>query len=495
MSELRHPRVPSLPALIFLIWSVAVAFAAGPRLLNADGDTARHLRHGETILSTGHLIRTDPFSFTKQGAPFVGFEYGSQVVMAGVHRIAGLAGVVVLSAFLIAITYSLLTRFLLRRGVEPGFAYVVVMLSAVLGSMHWAARPHLVTQLFVVVLLELLDRERLPSFWWFGLLFTLWANLHGGFLFGLILVGVLATGHLVAALVGAADRSRSLAMARSLGTVLVVGIGASFLTPYGASLPAHVLGFFGQGLIHQVTLEFQPPGFRDLGTRLFLLTLLASIAGLAWIQARLDLPKLAIVLAVTGFALMARRNIALWTLTALPLLAIHFDAAVRMLPAPPNFRESFGETAEGRTWRWVLPGVVSLMGLALLHGRLGGIQVVPDRFSPRAFPVEAIDAARGAGLQGRVFTQFTWGGYQLYAWPEQEVFIDGGTDFYGESLLAEYLDVWTLQAGWREKLDSAGISVAVLPPRSPLAAELGRGEAWREWYRDSTAVVLLRPER
>lgn len=492
MSRTTTPRTPSLPALVFLLWSIVVALTAGSRLLNADGDTARHLRHGDTILSTGRVIRQDPFSFSRPGAPFVGFEYGSQILMAEVNRLAGLPGVVIFSALLIALTYALLTRFLLQRGVEPGFAYLLVSLSAVLGSMHWAARPHLITQLFVVVLLDLLDRDESPPLWWFGLLFVAWANLHGGFIFGLILVALFAGAHLAAGLLGAADRTNSFARARTLGTALLVGLGASFLTPYGAALPRHVFGFFGQDFIQRVTSEFQPPEFRDLGTRLFLVTLLLAIAALARWRERIALPRLAVFLAVTAFALMARRNIALWALTALPLLAIHLDPAVRQMPEPPNFRASFARTAGGRTWPWVLPPVVVLLFLALAQGRLGTLQLVPGEFSAKTFPVEAMARARSEHLDGRLFTSFTWGGYQLYAWPEQKVFIDGGTDFYGEAVLKDYLDIWTLQPGWRDRLARWEISRAILPARSPLAAELGREPGWREWYRDSTAVGLVR---
>ncbi len=493
MSRAAAPRTPSLPALVFLLWSILVTLVTGARLLNADGDTARHLRHGETILATGAVIRQDPFSFTRPGAPFVGFEYGSQVLLAGAHRLGGLSGVVVLSALLIALTYALLARYLLRRGVEAGFTYLVVTLSAVLGSMHWAARPHLVTQLFVVVLLDLLDRDEGPPAWWYGA-----ALRRLGQPARRVSLRPDPGGDLRRRPPGGRPPRRRgswqrppPAPARS-GLALLLGIGASFLTPYGAALPRHVLGFFGQELIQRVTSEFQPPGFRDLGTRLFLLTLLAGIAGLAWTRERIAPPRLAVILAVTAFALMARRNIALWSLTALPLLGIHFDPAVRQMPEPPNFRKSFAGAAGGRTWPWVLPVVALLLLLALAHGRLRTIQLVPNAFSASAFPVEAIARARGAGLDGRIYTQFTWGGYQLYAWPEQKVFIDGGTDFYGEAVLTDYLDIWTLQPGWREKLAGWDISLAILPIRSPLAAELAREPGWTEWHRDSTATVLIR---
>ena len=49
-----------------------------------------------------------------------------------------------------------------------------------------------------------------------------------------------------------------------------------------------------------------------------------------------------------------------------------------------------------------------------------------------------------------MFNNFVWGGYLMHAWPEQRVFIDGGTDHYGERLFNEYIQVWTLDPGWRD---------------------------------------------
>ena len=54
-----------------------------------------------------------------------------------------------------------------------------------------------------------------------------------------------------------------------------------------------------------------------------------------------------------------------------------------------------------------------------------------------------------------MFNNFIWGGYLLHAWPEQRVFIDGGTDHYGEKLFNEYIQVWNLDPGWRDVLAGA----------------------------------------
>jgi hypothetical protein len=136
---------------------------------------------------------------------------------------------------------------------------------------------------------------------------------------------------------------------------------------------------------------------------------------------------------------------------------------------------------------------VLLALLALAGGTVAGMAVVPDRFDDKVFPVRAVDAARAARLDGRMFNNFIWGGYLLHAWPEQRVFIDGGTDHYGEKLFSEYMQVYNLEPGWRSVLKRWDITLALIPPDSRLADELVRDGAWRPWYCDSTAVLLQSP--
>jgi len=121
------------------------------------------------------------------------------------------------------------------------------------------------------------------------------------------------------------------------------------------------------------------------------------------------------------------------------------------------------------------------------------VSVIPDRFDEKAFPVRAVAEARAARLEGRMFNNFIWGGYLLYAWPEQRVFIDGGTDHYGEKLFNEYIRVANLEPGWRDILKRWNITSALLPPDTRLADELVRDAGWRPWYCDSVSVLLQRP--
>src|SRR5688572_15859517 len=299
-----RPR-PSLFDIIFIIWALAVPIGFGNRLLSSDGDLARHLRLGETMLARGAFLRTDDFSHTAAGKPFLAFEWLSEVTYAAVHRVAGLAGVAVFAGLLLALTFGLLGRFLVRRGCDPFLAYLVTMAAAVLSAAHWLARPHLFTLLAVVVLLGLLERKRPAPVWPFFPLFLVWANFHGGFFYGLILIGAYLAGDLLEAW-RAEDRAPWLVSARQRAVALGLGVGAALINPYGPALLGHVLGFFGNDAILRQTQEFMSPDFQTINGKLFLVALLAVVVALTLCRRLPPMAWLLIILGNTAMALISQ---------------------------------------------------------------------------------------------------------------------------------------------------------------------------------------------
>jgi hypothetical protein len=462
---------PTLPALAFLTWVLVAAFGFGGRFLNGDGDTARHLRHGATILAERGVIRRDPFSFTRPGAPYVSFEYGAQVLLALAERAAGLAGVVALGASLAALAVALTLRFMLRRGVEPAAAYLVSAVGAVLLATHWMARPHLFTFVLLALLLELLDRPKPPAPWLLFGVFVLWANLHGGWVFGMALLGAYAIG-------------------RRAWWMLPVAALATVMTPYGLDGPRHLFAHLGDRALLREANEFKPPTFTDAGSIVFLLATTGAAIGFARLKPRVPLPHVVAMLGFTLGGFLARRNIPLVALTALPLAMLHLDPLLRRLPEPPNFRRSFGDAAHG-SWRAGALGAL-VVWVAAFVGHAGGPRLLPSTFDPAVFPVGAVSALRATGRAPRLLNEYTWGGYVLWAAPGQRVFIDPGADFYGLALALDYLRVWEVQPGWREVLCRFDVNAALLPAGVPLADSLGRSEDWTLAYADRTAVLLVK---
>ena len=484
--------LPAPPAVVFLFWLMVVPGIHQPMLLNGDGDPARHLSHGLWVLDHGTLVHNDPFSYTMEGEEFTGFEYGTQLLFAGVHKAAGLAGLSALAVLLIALAPALVCWFLLRRGVDPLLALLGAMLAGLVSQIHFVARPHLVTFLFTVILLDWLERERPPPWWAFGLLFALWVNLHGGVLFGIVLVGLYFTSSLLGVF-SPAERGRAKREAGVFGSFLIVGVIALFLTPYGASIPLHFFDFFGDPYLRDQTAEFFSPDFHWLGLKPFLAVLIGTMVGFAWSRRRPPRRWILVIGATVGFALLAQRNVALFALTGLPLVILHFDEPWRRLPNLGRIRRGFaaGATA-ARNGPWFFSGAIALCLVALNGGTVFGARVLDDAFDPRTFPVEIVEDARSDALKGRIFHEFTWGGWLLYAWPEQKVFIDGGTDFYGGELLRTFISINAMKPGWRDFLQEYEIDHALLDIRNPLAHELAREPGWCLRVCDATGAFLSR---
>jgi hypothetical protein len=283
------------------------------------------------------------------------------------------------------------------------------------------------------------------------------------------------------------------AMARARNALLggLVAAAASFASPYGVRLPLHIVHHFTERFLLDNTNEFRSPDFHMIGPKFFLAALLVLLFAFALTRERPRLPRLLLIVAGVYFALISQRNITIFALTALPVAALSFDAAWRRLPDPRHLRAGFAHaSAAASTWPWVGAGALLMLVLALRHGRVGAIEVVPDRFDPRIFPVALVEQARAEHLEGRIFHEFTWGGYLLYAWPEQKIFIDGGTDVLGADLMRTHMDITRLQPDWREQLAAWHVDWALLAPRTPLAAQLAREPGWRLDRCDRTAALF-----
>jgi len=481
---------PSLPAIVFLFWLVVTPLLLANRMLNADGDLPRHLRHGATILATHDVIRHEPFTFTRPGIDFVGMEVGSQLVYTAVHRVAGLAGVELLASAVIAAAFAMVAALLLRRGVDPLLAFLTAMGAALVGMLHWVARPHVVSYVFTVLLLAMLERDRPPRWWHYALLFVAWTNLHGGWVFGGMLCGIYMVGWLLESRMAGAPAD-SMTRARNALVAGLMAAAACLAGPYGLALPKHIVHHFTERFLLDNTNEFRSPDFHMIGPKFFLAALLLLLFTFALARERPRLPRLLLIVAMVYFSLISQRNITLFALTALPVAALSLDAAWRRLPDPRGLRAGFGRAAvAASTWPWVGAGLLLVTVLALRHGRVGREQVVPDAFDPAIFPVEVVRQLRAERLEGRIFHEFTWGGYLLFAWPEQKIFIDGGTDVLGADLMRTHMEITRLQPGWRRHLADWRIEWALLAPRTPLAEQLAHEPGWRLDRCDRTAVLF-----
>src|SRR5947208_2294709 len=197
--------LPSLTDFAFLM-PMAFLFGRmdGVKTLLSDGDTGWHIRTGEWILANRQVPARDIFSFSKPGEPWFAWEWLTDVLFAGLNALGGLQAVVIFTILMISVTFTGL-YFLVRSKSNPVVAIVVTMLAAASSSIHWLARPHLFTLLFLVLFYAALERVNegrtrfaaVPILAALPVITILWTNLHGGLFAGALMVGAYGCGDLL----------------------------------------------------------------------------------------------------------------------------------------------------------------------------------------------------------------------------------------------------------------------------------------------------------
>jgi len=507
--------VPSLADVLFLA-ILLITLRSGSRMLSGDGDAARHLVVGEQILRHGAIPRVDLFSHTMAGAPFVPYEWLAEVSSALAYRLAGLAGTVLLHGAAIAATFALLFAQLRRRGIPVLLALAVAILAGSASALHWLARPHVFTLLGTALSGALLDdwqagRCSARRLWLLPALMAVWANAHGGFLVGLILIAGYAGADVVRAAASSEPGEQAAARQRlrMLIPVALATAGATLLNPAGPGLLGHVTGYLGKRLLVDRTNEYLSPSFHELGTAFFLAMLLLCLASFAWSRRRPALHEGMLVIVFTAFGLYSARNIPLFAVVAAPVLAAQLAAAApgtvvapwlvqawRWVEAWLGQRNAAYARIDGRARGHLWPALALAGALAIAAAQQrSGADPLGIAFDARRMPVAAAAFLRAHPPAGNGFNELAWGGYLLHElWPAERVFIDGQTDFYGEALAREYLQVVELQAGWQAVLDRYQITWVIYPTDSALTRALAGQAGWQVAYQDGVATVLERAE-
>ncbi|WP_213286974.1 hypothetical protein [Bradyrhizobium sp. sGM-13] len=461
-----------VPAWFWLGIAVYALLLIGRWLLN-DSDTYWQIAVGQWILDHHALPRVDIYSFTKAGEPWTSSSWLSQVLYAVSYNLAGWTGPVVLAATSIAVTFALFAHILGRR-IPAAYAVAVAIAALVLSMGHFLARPHVLVLPIMLAwaygLMSASERGQAPSPWLL-LLIALWANLHGGFIFGLVLVGAFALDAL-----WNADRAQQRSLALRWAAFGVAALAACCVTPYGwgSILAARKILDLGE-LLHLI-YEWMPANFSKFG--LFEMSILALIAGALYGGVKLSPPRIALVLGLLHMALSHVRNIEIFALL-LPIAVL--------APVASQFALRPAWSARTGAPMPVLAAVMILLGGWTWLLAANTAFAPPENHSPAA----AVDALKVRNPK-RVLNDLPFGGYLI--WRQMPVFIDGRAELYGEAFEMAYYRALQLKDinQLLSLLKDYEIDAVLLTPATPAASLLDHLDGWQKVYADKNAVLHVR---
>lgn len=476
---------------LLLILAMAARYTVSP-------DTWWHLRAGQWIWLHRALPNVDHFSYTRLGEAWHYPGWPVEVLMYGLYRLGGTGALNVAVALTVTTVWGLvwLTLRELEVEVHPLLKAGTVAWGAAASAVYWNARPQMLSFLLSALFLWLLARAkrgRARLLLGLPVLMVLWANGHGAFIMGLVWWGAYWAAAVLRWAVqrrregpqAAASAWRWLLSLTAVGAALAVAV---LLNPYGLEMygyPFKTLGIHALRLIS----EWQVPDFHK-ASLLPMLVLLVALVGVVGASARrMTLENVFLVGGMLALALTAVRNVALFAVVAVPALARHAEYLLRdglqWLPSRPA-------RPPARPHPKINLGLVALAAL-LAVGKLG-VMTLPGVNAGAAaqnFPVDAVAFLETAHPQGRLFNDYGWGAYLMWAAPDYPVFIDGRADLYGDEIIGQWLRVVGVKPGWDAVLDYWDVRLVLMPPDTLLGRMLvARG--WRVLYRDDISVLYGR---
>jgi hypothetical protein len=485
----------ALAAVVFCLF-----IYQAPWRLFSDSDPGWHIVTGERILATGQIPHSDPFSFLQTGHAWYAWEWLSDILMALFHRWQGLTGVVFLFTVCIGLTIWLCFRLHRRLGGDFFLACVMASPLIVTAQMHWLARPHVLSYLFLLGTVFYFERAegrfRVRDGLVLGIGTAIWAGVHGSFPMAIALALLYAAGHAARAVwwrdldtAGEWRRTRWFLLA-----ALCAGAG-SLVNPYGLELHRHLLEYILRPELRGASLEWEPLDFAQAGTgQILIATALGGLGALLALRQR-NLPHALVIAFLAVLGLNSARGLPVLALLGLPLA----NAAItRTLESGKGamLRGLMGISAGLRRFdRNQHGGALAALAVLAVLGWLRQPEVqARTGFSPDTYPAGAYETIAGLPASSRIFASPIDGGYICYRSDgTRKIWIDGRVDYFGPAPYLQFERILLTKPGWEDALREVGFTHALLESRRPLAAALGQA-GWRQLYQDPRVVVLERPQ-
>ncbi len=483
------PRLFSFPVFLGVLLFAGAFFgtlAEGKKggTLFGEGDTWWHIRAGEEILETHQLPHRDSYSWTAAGTEWIAYEWLGEAAMAAVYRAGKLRGLKFFQLVLTGGMLGLLYAYAAMRCGNVKGAFVVCALVVPVAAVFCSLRPQMIGYILflaVLLILERFRRGKSGALWFLPVLFVVWVNTHGTFVFGLLAIGVAWASGLRPFHCGEIENAVwTGGQRRRLEIAALLSVLGLCLTPYGTRLAAYPLDIgFRQPLNIASIQEWMPiPTERFLGLAVF--GSLLAILLFQMLQPFRCRPDDLILLAIAAIlAILHLRFVPLFLMVSVPLLAI---PVARRLPCYDA----------GRGRHALNAGLIAALAAAMVCFLPAEWQL--QKQFEASFPVAATEYLQAHPASGPLLNEYGWGGYLAWAHvPARGVFIDGRADIYERAgVLEDYLTITGLKPGAFGLLGKYGIRACLLRPDAPLSTALAESPEWEKAYSDSVSVVYVR---
>jgi hypothetical protein len=476
------PAFQRLGIYIFLISFTCVYYLLNTSLLLSHYDLGWHLAAGDLIRDRGSVPFQDPWSFTLGDKQWYNLSWLWDVIASVIFEYTKFSGLVIFTVACGAVIVGYLTSICLSSGASALAVCIAVFCGCLLypsfvtaPNIYLAASPNTPTMLFCVIFFgECLKRTR-----WFllPLMMVFWANLHGGFLLGFLIVGIFGA----AALLRQDWKSLEIYSFAGIGCFLAI-----FINPLGWRIYDGVtatLGHFVQANITEWQSYYQNMSMP--GSIPGILYILIFVGLELFYRNSRPLPLesrllcwLFLVLGIYQFRYMSF----FFIFSTVPL-ALHID---RLLPKWLNHVEIQKSL--------LAAGIIGACALPLTF-----VHIKPDLALPEMISEQDAQYLQTHFSHARLLNHWNVGGLLIFRTQGSvPVFVDGrGATAYPDDLLRDYFKLvdWEIdETAWDTVLAKYRIDTVLwVKAHRQLRRFLVEKRGWKEQYAGAYESIYVKP--
>jgi hypothetical protein len=500
------PALKASKALAIFTAALGLIYFCLNRLAVRHTDVWGHLAYGRWMVEHGRIPETEPLLLLSQGVPWVDTAWLGKLSGYWMFEWFGLAGLQMIHGLSLTIAFALLAWGVYRITRSVPFTLIGLLAFGLVDYQQILIhRPQDIALACFVATLVLAMPTRLARGAWIvlPLVFAVWANFHGSFPVGLLVLGAIAAGRAIDLF----RRTRNLRLALRSRLVwrplllLELCAAAALLNPRGLGIYADVLAISRNPNLPSL-VDWAPLTFRMFQGQALAVAIVALFVAYRCSPRRATASEVLLLLGLGGASLWTLRMIIWFGPVVGYCLALHGAAAWRRrkrLPVvvPPSERRGLWSVATvGLAWIFF---AYTPFGLQRIHGRPQGKELreyYRHNVTQRT-PLDAVEYVREQADElpgGLMYNSHEWGDYVQWAAPEKfRVFVNSHVHLIPREVWEDYLLIHGASGPWEDKLDRYGVNTVLVDTTNyaALIYALRNHDGWREAYRDPQGLSVL----
>lgn len=472
---------------VVLVTLLALLFRFAAAVPDLDPDLFHELALARAWLTSGHFPRDDIFAYVPTLHPTVHHEWGAGVIFYGVTQAFGPFGFLVFKYLLVAaIGYASVRAARLRGAAWPVVIVLAPAAIVMTQNAFTTIRAQLITLVMTSFLMWLLELDRRGNRLWIVpwlLAHLVWLNVHGGFVFGAMLLG--------------AHWLEQVARGKGIQPHLVLGgIAMALLVlvnPWGLDYPRYLVRALTmkRGLIP----EWNP--IWESGDPLRLLVQAFALLLVLYALARKGWRGVPGILGVVASAYLGARSLRHATLFSVVWFSC-VPAWITGTPLGDALVQGFARHVKAVRGTSIVIGIAVFVSILTMHPFTLRMRTIPSAdpaVIEMIYPVGAVRYLAEQHFHGNALTHFNIGAYVSWtSFPNVKVSLDGRYEVaYPNDVVDDVMAFYLAKPSWRDALAKYPSDIAIVQRGRDVARHMQSDTDWKLVYRDDAQEIFARP--